>query len=53
MEVVPSLYNFLERLKKEGYDVNGLPSRVEEFKRQLMKQGSVMGSYAPQRRKLS
>ncbi|WP_304683877.1 cobaltochelatase subunit CobN [uncultured Muribaculum sp.] len=47
MEVVPSLYNFLERLKKEGYDVNGLPSRVEEFKHQLMKQGSVMGSYAP------
>lgn len=47
MEVVPSLFNFLNRLKKEGYDVTGMPSSVEELKRQLMKQGSVMGSYAP------
>lgn len=47
MEVVPSLYNFLKRLKKEGYDVTGLPANVDSFKCQLMKQGSVMGSYAP------
>lgn len=47
MEVVPSLYNFLQRLKKEGYDLSGLPANREEFKRLLMKQGSVMGSYAP------
>lgn len=47
MEVVPSLYNFLKRLKNEGYNVDGLPSDVRDFKRQLMKQGSVMGSYAP------
>ena len=47
MEVVPSLYNFLKRLAKEGYDVSGLPASVEELKRQLMEQGSVMGSYAP------
>lgn len=46
MEVVPSLYNFLKRLQKEGYDVSGLPSSVSELKRQLMEQGSVMGSYA-------
>lgn len=47
MEVVPSLYNFLKRLEREGYDVTGLPSSVDELKRQLMQQGSVMGSYAP------
>lgn len=47
MEVVPSLYNFLLRLKKEGYDVSGLPGSYEEFKRDLMKRGAVMGDYAP------
>lgn len=47
MEVVPSLYNFLKRLRAEGYNVSGLPATVDDFKRQLMKQGSVMGSYAP------
>lgn len=47
MEVVPSLYNFLIRLREEGYDLSGLPSDVETFRKQLMDQGSVMGSYAP------
>lgn len=47
MEVVPSLYNFLKRLRNEGYDVSGLPTNVEEFRKQLMSRGSVMGSYAP------
>lgn len=47
MEVVPSLYNFLKRLQTDGYDVTGLPSCVDEFKKQIMEQGSVMGSYAP------
>ncbi|MCM1218405.1 MAG: cobaltochelatase subunit CobN [Lachnospiraceae bacterium] len=47
MEVVPSLYNFLRRLKAEGYDLSGLPPTVTEFGKQLMEQGSVMGSYAP------
>ncbi len=47
MEVVPSLYNFLKRLQAEGYDVTGLPSTVEDFGRQIMERGSVMGSYAP------
>lgn len=46
MEVVPSLYNFLKSLKNEGYDVSGLPSSADELKKQLMRQGSVMGSYA-------
>lgn len=47
MEVVPSLYNFLKRLKKEGYNVQGLPSTLEQFRHQIMKQGCVMGDYAP------
>ncbi|MDE5707161.1 MAG: cobaltochelatase subunit CobN, partial [Alistipes sp.] len=47
MEVVPSLYNFLKRLRKEGYDVDGLPASLEEFNRQITAEGSVMGSYAP------
>lgn len=46
MEVVPSLYNFLKRLQREGYNVDGLPSTLEEFKKELMLKGSVMGSYA-------
>ena len=47
MEVVPSLYNFLKRLKMEGYNVDGLPLSLDEFKRQIMTRGSVMGDYAP------
>lgn len=47
MEVVPSLYNFMKRLQREGYDVSGLPETLEEFKCQIIEQGSVMGSYAP------
>lgn len=47
MEVVPSLYNFLLRLRKEGYDVSGLPANVNDFRKQIMKRGSVMGAYAP------
>ncbi|MCM1311340.1 MAG: cobaltochelatase subunit CobN [Bacteroides sp.] len=46
MEVVPSLYNFLKRLRAEGYDVGGLPADVETFRQQLYRDGSVMGAYA-------
>lgn len=46
MEVVPSLYNFLKRLRDEGYDVSGLPATVEEFRKQIYRDGAVMGSYA-------
>nr|WP_302828721.1 cobaltochelatase subunit CobN [uncultured Bacteroides sp.] len=46
MEVVPSLYNFLKRLRNEGYNVNGLPDTLEEFKKCIYRDGSVMGSYA-------
>ncbi len=46
MEVVPSLYNFLKRLRAEGYDVSGLPSDLHAFREQIYKDGSVIGSYA-------
>lgn len=46
MEVIPSLYNFLNRLKKEGYNVNGLPQTVNEFARLVHEEGTVLGSYA-------
>ena len=46
LEVVPSLYNFLLRLKREGYNVDGLPGTVEEFGERLHRDGAVMGSYA-------
>ena len=46
MEVAPSLYNLLLRLKSEGYKVEGLPSSVEAFEQMIMSQGAVFGSYA-------
>lgn len=46
LEVVPSLYNFLLHLKKEGYRVDGLPSSLKEFERMLMERGPVFNSYA-------
>ncbi|MCM1490286.1 MAG: cobaltochelatase subunit CobN [Muribaculum sp.] len=47
MEVVPSLYNFLKRLKSEGYEVSGLPTSLDAFKKDIMTRGAVMGDYAP------
>lgn len=46
MEVAPSLYNFLRNLKNEGYNVDGLPSSLAAFKRELAEKGAVMGDYA-------
>ncbi len=46
MEVVPSLYAFLKRLKAEGYIVDNLPPTEKEFANLIEKQGAVMGSYA-------
>ena len=46
MEVIPSLYNFLKKLRSEGYDVSNLPPTVEEFGKQIYRDGAVMGSYA-------
>ena len=47
MEVIPSLYRFLLRLRSEGYDVRGLPESEAAFGRLIHREGSVMGSYAP------
>ena len=46
MEVAPSLYNMLVKLKNEGYDVSGLPSSPQELERMIQNQGAVFGSYA-------
>lgn len=46
MEVVPSLYNLLCRMKAEGYRVDGLPTEVKEFEKMILTQGVVFGNYA-------
>lgn len=46
MEVVPSLFNLLTRLKHEGYNVDGLPATANELGQMLQRQGSVFGTYA-------
>ena len=46
IEVVPSLYNLLLRLKSEGYNLSGLPSDVHAFEAQLMREGPVIQSIA-------
>lgn len=46
MEVAPSLYRLLCRLKAEGYRVEGLPAQAKEFERLIMAQGAVFGTYA-------
>ena len=46
MEVVPSLFNLLVRMKAEGYNVDGLPATAEELGQLLQAQGAVFGTYA-------
>ncbi len=46
MEVIPSLYNLLKELKKQGYNVSGLPETLEGFRSDIMRQGCVLGTYA-------
>ncbi len=46
MEVVPSLYNLLLRLKKEGYNVGTLPQSPEVLAQMIQRQGAVFGTYA-------
>lgn len=46
MEVGPSLYNLLVRMKKEGYRVEGLPSSSKELERMIQAHGAVFGTYA-------
>lgn len=46
MEVVPSLYNLLVRMKQEGYNISGLPANAEELGKMIQTQGAVFNSYA-------
>lgn len=46
MEVAPSLYNLLLRMKAEGYNVEGLPATPKELEKMIMAQGAVFGTYA-------
>lgn len=46
LEVAPSLYELLKRLKQEGYQVDGLPDTFNSFNQLLKKQGAVLGAYA-------
>ncbi|MBD5358771.1 MAG: cobaltochelatase subunit CobN [Bacteroides sp.] len=46
MEVAPSLFNLLNRLKAEGYKVENMPSSAQELERLLDSNGRVFGQYA-------
>lgn len=46
MEVVPSLYNLLVRMKQEGYNISGLPANAEELGKMIQAQGAVFNSYS-------
>ena len=46
MEVVPSLYNLLVRMKNEGYRVENLPRSPKELAEMIQNQGAVFNSYA-------
>lgn len=46
MEVGPSLYNLLLRLRREGYKVEDLPASSKELERMIQAQGAVFGAYA-------
>ena len=46
MEVAPSLYNLLVRMKREGYRVENLPVSAAELEQLIQRQGSVFNAYA-------
>ena len=46
MEVVPSLYNLLKKMKEEGYRVEDLPANSKELEKMIMAEGAVFGTYA-------
>ncbi|MCM1521024.1 MAG: cobaltochelatase subunit CobN [Muribaculaceae bacterium] len=46
MEVAPSLYNLLTKLKAEGYNVGSLPSSAAELERMINERGRVFNGYA-------
>lgn len=46
MEGLPSLYNTLRLLQREGYDLTGLPEDAEALGKMIQRQGAVLGPYA-------
>ncbi|GAB3414095.1 cobaltochelatase subunit CobN [Niabella aquatica] len=46
MEVVPSLYHLLLRLRQEGYQVDGLPASAKGLEALIQQNGAVLGPYA-------
>lgn len=46
MEVMPSLYNVLLRLRAEGYNVEGLPASLDGFADDIRRRGSLFNSFA-------
>ena len=46
MEVVPSLFNLLKRLKAEGYNVKNMPASPKALEEQIQREGKVFGTYA-------
>ena len=46
MEVAPSLYNLLVRMKSEGYRVDNLPASADELNKLIQRQGAVFNAYA-------
>ena len=46
MEVAPSLYNLLVRMKIEGYRVENLPASADELNKLIQRQGAVFNAYA-------
>ena len=46
MEVAPSLFNLLVRMKNEGYRVENLPASAGELNKLIQRQGAVFNAYA-------
>lgn len=46
MEVAPSLYNLLVRLKAEGYNVGNLPRSAADLEKMIAERGKVFNEYA-------
>ncbi len=46
LEVVPSLFNLLQRLTAEGYDTGDLPDTAAGLEERIQREGPVLGTYA-------
>lgn len=46
MEVAPSLFNLLTRMKQEGYRIENLPASAAELNQLIQRQGAVFNAYA-------